>query len=94
MDRVPSVDVQNQTIVIGGEGIDAIGRLWVSPSHSCEQWESVISTADLHLMQQRKTLAAQMKEEEKSVAQQMGVGLIYTSDDLRSHPSYSEFLKV
>ena len=39
-------------------------------------------------------MAAQMKEEEKSVAQQMGVGLIYTSDDLRSHPSYSEFLKV
>ena len=94
MDRVPSVDMRHQTIVIGGEGIDAIGRLWISPSDSAEQWENAISTANLHLMQQRKTLIEQMKEQENVVAQLMGVGLIYTSDDLRSQPHYSAFLKV
>ena len=94
MDRVPSVDVQNQTIVIGGEGIDAIGRLWVSPSHSCEQWESAISTADLHLMQQRKTLAEQVEEREETVARLMGIDSILTIDDLRSQPCYLEYLEV
>lgn len=94
MDRTQSIDLRDQTIVIGGEGIDAAGRLWLSPRHSSKEWLRVVSQTDISVLRVRNSLLEQIKSEERLTAQSLHIDSIYTSNDLRAQPIYGCFLTV
>lgn len=88
------MDFQHLTIVLGGEGIDASGRLWLSPSQSPDDWLRIILATDMSEMRRRKAEWETVQSKEKSVSQSMGIGMIYTSGDLHMQTSYGRFLDV
>ena len=94
LDRADSVDLSQLTVMIGGEGVDSSGRLWLSPHQTPEHWRQAILQADVKEMRQRKERLDQTKAKEKSTAKAIGVGMIYTSADLRVQPCFSRFLDV
>jgi len=79
-------------MMIGGHGIDSCGRLWLPCEASPQEWLKILLDADTYEMTLKRDNLNRIKTKEEEVVIKMGVGLIYTSAEIRVQSSYSRFL--
>eukprot|EP00210_Caulerpa_lentillifera_P000695 g672.t1 len=92
LDRCWGLDFRNQMMVIGGQGIDSGGRLWLPDKATQQDWLKILLDIDIGEMRNRRDTLANVKSKEKETASKIGIGMIFTSAEIRVQCAYSRFL--
>ncbi|DBA76668.1 hypothetical protein WJX79_007357 [Trebouxia sp. C0005] len=95
LDRTPDVDMAGVHLMVGEEGYgpDKLGRLWLHADASQALWSQYLKQADLAECARRRRLVSRVKDLEATVAQRVGVSMLYTSQQLQLQPEYIHFLE-
>lgn len=95
LDASTDVNLSGHHIMIGEEGYgpDKQGRLWLHVDASPALWSQYLKQADLAECTRQRQLVRRVKDLEATVAQRLGVSMLYTGTQLQLQPDYMHFLQ-